>query len=93
LEIEGLKQESVPLPPVSDEGNQTNSHVSPKFRDFLQAAFNVQARDTLDYEIAIMFYSSRVPFYLARSPYYKSVFSYAANTSNLVDMYHQHIIN
>jgi len=30
-----------------------------------------------------MFYSSGLPFHLARSHYYRSVFSYAANTSNL----------
>jgi len=30
-----------------------------------------------------MFYSLGLPFYLARSLYYRSVFSYAANTSNL----------
>jgi len=30
-----------------------------------------------------MFYSSGLSFNLARSPYYRSVFSYAANTSNL----------
>jgi len=44
---------------------------------------NDSTRDTLDYEIARMFYSSGLPFHLARSPYYRSAFSYAANTSNL----------
>jgi len=45
--------------------------------------FNIQARDTLDCEIARMFYSSGLPFHLARSPYYRSASSFAANTSNL----------
>nr|XP_007144620.1 hypothetical protein PHAVU_007G170700g [Phaseolus vulgaris]ESW16614.1 hypothetical protein PHAVU_007G170700g [Phaseolus vulgaris] len=83
LKIEGLKQKEVHLPPVSDEGNQTNSDDNPKFKGSLQAAFNIQARDTLDCEIARMFYSSGLPFHLSRSPYYRSAFSYAANTSNL----------
>nr|XP_007132377.1 hypothetical protein PHAVU_011G089700g [Phaseolus vulgaris]ESW04371.1 hypothetical protein PHAVU_011G089700g [Phaseolus vulgaris] len=65
------------------EGNQTRSDVNPKFKGSLQVAFNIQARDTLDCEIARMFYSSGLPFHLARSPYYRSAFSNAANTSNL----------
>jgi len=84
LKIEGLKQKKkVSLPPVSDEGNQTRSDVNPKFKGSLQAAFNIQARDTLDCDIARMFYSSGLPFHLARSPYYRSAFSNAANTSKL----------
>ncbi|XP_068498232.1 uncharacterized protein [Phaseolus vulgaris] len=83
LKIEGLKQKKVSLPPVSDEGNQTRSDVNPKFKGFLQAAFNIQMRDTLDCEIARMFYSSGLPFHLAISPYYRSAFSNATNTSNL----------
>ena len=47
----------VPLPPVSNEGNQTKSDVNPKFKGSLQAAFNIQAINTLDCEIARMFYS------------------------------------
>ena len=53
------------------------------FKGSLQASFNIQARDTLDCEIAKMFYSSGLPFNLAKSAYYKSEFSYVANTSNL----------
>ena len=68
LKIEGLKQKKVPLPPVSEKGNQTKSDVNPKFKGSLQAAFDIQARDTLDCEIVIMFYSSGLAFYLARSP-------------------------
>jgi len=49
----------------------------------LESSFNNQARDTLDCEIAMMFYFSGLSFRLARSPYYKSIFSYAANTFNL----------
>jgi len=40
-------------------------------------------RNTLDCEIARMFYSSGLPFHLAISPYYRSAFSNATNTSNL----------
>ena len=49
----------------------------------MESSFNIQARDALDYEIGRMFYASGLSFNLARSPYYISVFSYAANTSNL----------
>jgi len=31
----------------------------------------------------MIFYSSELPFHLAKNPHYRSVFSYAANTSNL----------
>ena len=55
----------------------------PKFKGSLQASFNMQMKDTLDCEIAMMFYSLELPFHLARNPYYKSAFSYASNTSNL----------
>ena len=82
LKIELLKKENFPLPLVSDEGNQTNSGVNPKFKGPLQASFNIQARDTLDCEIVRMFYSSGLPFHLARS-----------NLIILVDMYRQSIIN
>jgi len=49
----------------------------------LESSFNIQARDTLDYEIGRMFYTSGLSFNLASSHYYRSAFSYAANTSNL----------
>jgi len=48
-----------------------------------ESSFNIQARDALDYGIEKMFYASGLSFNLATSPYYRSVFSYAANTSNL----------
>jgi len=90
LKIEISKKRKVPLP-VSDEGNQTNKGL--KLKGALESSFNIQARDTLDCEIARVFYSSGLPFHLARSPYYRNAFSYAANTSILVDMYRQPIIN
>jgi len=83
LKTESSKKKNVPLPHVSDEGNQKNNDLSPKFKGSLKAAFNIQAKSTLDCEVAMMFYSSRLPFHLARSPYYWSAFSYAANTYNL----------
>jgi len=83
LKIKISKKKKVPLPPVSDEGNQTNKTLSLRLKGPLESYFNIQARDTLDYEIARMFYSSGLAFNLARSPYYRSVFSYAYNTSNL----------
>ena len=49
----------------------------------MESSFNIQARDTLNYEIAQMFYSLGLSFNLARSPYYGSAFSYATNTFNL----------
>ena len=82
LKIKMSKKRNVPLPPVSDEGNQTNKDLK-RLKGPLESCFNIQARDTLDYEIARMLYSSGLLFNLARSLYYMSVFSYAANTSNL----------
>ena len=41
----------------------------------------MQARETLDYEIARMFYSSRLPFNLSRNPHYRKAFSFAANNN------------
>jgi len=79
LKIENSKKKKVPLPHVSDEGNQTNK----RLKGPLESSFNIQARDTLDCEIARMFYSSSLPFNLTRSPYYRSAFSYTTNTSNL----------
>jgi len=68
LKIEYSKKKKVHLPPVSDEGNHTNHDLNPKLKVSLQAAFNIQARDTLDCEVPRMFYSSRLAFQLARSP-------------------------
>jgi len=80
VKIENSKEEKAPLPPVFDEGNQTNKSV--RLKGHLESSCNIQARDTLNCEIARMFYSLGLPFNLARSPYYRSAFSYAANTSN-----------
>jgi len=83
LKIENSKKKKVSLPSVSNEGKQTNSGVNPKHKGPLEASFNIQARDTLDYEIARMFYSAGLPFHLAKNPHFRSAFSYAASTSNL----------
>jgi len=83
LKINYSKKKKVPLPPISNEGNQTNTDLNSKLKGSLQVTFNIQVRDTLDCEVAMMFYSSRLPFHLARSPYYRRAFSYASNTSNL----------
>jgi len=80
LKIEISNKRKVPLP-ASDEGNQTNKGV--RLKGPLESSFNNQARDTLDCEIARMFYSLDLPFHLARSPYYRSTFSCTTNTSNL----------
>jgi len=76
------KKRKVPLLPVSHERNQTKKDLR-RLKGPLESSFNIQARDTLDYEIVRMFYASSLSFNLARSPYYRSAFSYAANTSNL----------
>jgi len=47
----------------------------------------MQARDTFDYEIVRIFYSSEPPFHLARSPYYRTTFSYAANVDKKKKIY------
>jgi len=73
----------VPLPPVSDEGNQTINGVNPELKGSLQVSFNTQERDTFDCEILRMLYSLGLPFHLARNLYYKSAFSYIVNTYNL----------
>ncbi|XP_057432298.1 uncharacterized protein LOC130725055 [Lotus japonicus] len=39
----------------------------------------MQGRETLDYEIARMFYSSGLPFHFARNPHYKKAFAFACN--------------
>ncbi|KAH1261636.1 hypothetical protein GmHk_02G004453 [Glycine max] len=61
--------------------------VDPKKRktSTLESAFNLQARETLDHEIARMFYSPGKPFHLARNPHYRKAFAYAAN--NYIDGY------
>jgi len=41
----------------------------------------MQVRETLDYEIFRMFYSSGLPFHLVRNPHYRKAFSFAANNN------------
>ncbi|KAJ1377248.1 Ribonuclease H-like superfamily [Sesbania bispinosa] len=83
LRLEKSKAKSVPLPPVSNESPMDNiDGVDLKRRKTsgqLEKAFNMQARETLDNEIARMFFSSGLPFHLARNPYYRRAFSFAAN--------------
>ena len=80
MKIEISKIKTILLPPVYDEGNQTNKDL--RLKGPLQSSFNIQTNDTLDCKIAKMFYSS-LAFHLARSSHYRSAFSYAANTCNL----------
>ncbi|PWA61242.1 hypothetical protein CTI12_AA374770 [Artemisia annua] len=49
----------------------------------LEMAFNVQARQDLDSEIARMFYSSGLAFSLAKNPYYIASYTRAANSKHL----------
>ena len=83
LRVERSKTKSVSLPPVSTQHQMdTNTlGVDPKMRktSSVENAFNLQARETLDHEIARMFYSSGLPFHLARNPHYRKAFAYAAN--------------
>ncbi|RZC20175.1 hypothetical protein D0Y65_006855 [Glycine soja] len=83
LRVERSKTKSVSLPPVSTQHQMdTNTlGVDPKKRktSSVENAFNLQARETLDHEIARMFYSSGLPFHLARNPPYRKAFAYAAN--------------
>ncbi|KAG4969437.1 hypothetical protein JHK85_035858 [Glycine max] len=83
LRVERSKTKSVSLPPVSTQHQMdTNTlGVDPKKRktSSVENAFNLQARETLDHEIARMFYSSGLPFHLARNPHYRKAFAYAAN--------------
>ncbi|KHN08416.1 hypothetical protein glysoja_043955, partial [Glycine soja] len=83
LRVEKSKTKFVSLPPVSTQHQMdTNTlGVDPKKRKTSTAEndFNLQARETLDHEIARMFYSSGLPFHLARNPHYRKAFAYAAN--------------
>ncbi|RZC29827.1 hypothetical protein D0Y65_001431 [Glycine soja] len=83
LRVERSKTKSVSLPPVSTQHQMdTNTlGVDPKKRktSTVENAFNFQDRETLDHEIARMFYSSGLPFHLARNPHYRKAFAYAAN--------------
>ncbi|KAL5170366.1 hypothetical protein HKD37_11G032083 [Glycine soja] len=78
LRIERSKKKHVSLPPMS---NQETTNVDPKKIKTLEGFFNMQARETLDYEIARMFYSSGLAFHLARNPHYRKAFSFAANNN------------
>jgi hypothetical protein len=75
---EKSKQKLVPLPPNSTEGAGSKKR---KTSSAIADAFNVKARETLDFEIARMFYSAGLPFHLTRNPYFRRAFSYAANNS------------
>ncbi|RZC25650.1 hypothetical protein D0Y65_004374 [Glycine soja] len=83
LRVERSKKKSVSLPPVSTQHQMdTNTlGVDPKKRktSFVENAFNLPARETLDHEISRMFYSSGLPFHFARNPHYRKAFAYAAN--------------
>ncbi|KAL3009924.1 hypothetical protein AAZX31_07G111100 [Glycine max] len=83
LRVEKSKIKFVSLPPVSTQHQMdTNTFgVDPKKRKTStgENAFNLQARETLDHEIARMSYSSGLPFHLARFPHYRKAFAYAAN--------------
>ncbi|KAL5183949.1 hypothetical protein HKD37_17G047737 [Glycine soja] len=83
LRVESSKTKSVSLSSVSTQHQMdTNTlGVDPKKRktSSVENAFNLQARETLDHEIARMFYSSGLPFHLARNPHYRKAFVYAAN--------------
>ncbi|KAL5146480.1 hypothetical protein HKD37_06G016307 [Glycine soja] len=83
LRVEKSKTKSVSLPLVSTQHQMdTNTlGVDPKKRkaSIVENVFNLQARETLDHEIARMFYSLGLPFHLARNPHYRKAFPYAAN--------------
>ncbi|KAJ1413101.1 Ribonuclease H-like superfamily [Sesbania bispinosa] len=80
LRIDKSKAKVVSLPSVG-EGNIGADPKKRKTSGALENAFNMQARETLDFEIARMFYSAGLPFHLARNPHFKRAFSYAANNS------------
>ncbi|KAJ1399771.1 Ribonuclease H-like superfamily [Sesbania bispinosa] len=80
LRIDKSKAKVVSLPPVG-EGNIGVDPKKRKTSGALENAFNMQARETLDFEIARMFYSAGLPFHLARNPHFRRAFSYAANNS------------
>ena len=58
LKIHKSQKRSVHLPLVSIKGKETNICANPKMKGCLEASFNVQGKDTLDCEIARMFYFS-----------------------------------
>ncbi|KAH1225873.1 hypothetical protein GmHk_11G032676 [Glycine max] len=83
LRVEKSKTKSMSLPPISTQYQMdTNTlGVDPKKRktSTIESAFNLQARETLNHEIARMFYSLGMSFHLARNPHYRKAFTYAAN--------------
>ncbi|RZC17078.1 Malate dehydrogenase 1, glyoxysomal [Glycine soja] len=83
LRVKKSKTKSVSLSSVSTQHHMdTNTlGVDPKKRktSIVENAFNLQAREKLDHEIARMFYSSGLPLHLARNPHYRKAFAYAAN--------------
>ncbi|KAJ1393400.1 hypothetical protein SESBI_35001 [Sesbania bispinosa] len=78
--IDKSKAKFVSLPPVG-EANIGADLKKRKTSGGLENAFNMQARETLDFEIARMFYSIGLPSHLARNPHFRRAFSYAANNS------------
>ncbi|XP_057418634.1 uncharacterized protein LOC130712832 [Lotus japonicus] len=76
--IEKSKTETTPLPPLSSE-SPTADHKKRKTCGALENAFNMQGRETLDYEIARMFYSFGLSFHFAINPHFKKAFAYACN--------------
>ncbi|XP_025628477.2 uncharacterized protein [Arachis hypogaea] len=72
---ESAKPKSIPLPPSNDEGSSKKR----KGPGTIDHSFNMKDRDTLDLEIARMFYSSGLPFHLARNPHFIKAFSFASN--------------
>ncbi|KAG4990910.1 hypothetical protein JHK87_024367 [Glycine soja] len=83
LRVEKSKTKFVSLPLVSTQHQMDTNilGVDPKKRktSTVESAFNFQAKETLDHEIARMFYSSGLPFHLARNPHSRKAFSYATN--------------
>ena len=83
LRVEKSKTKFVSLPLVSTQHQMDTTILGddPKKRktSTVESVFNLQARETLDHEIARMFYSSGLPFHLARNPHYRKTFAYAAN--------------
>jgi len=89
LRVEKSKTKFVSLPLVSTQHQMDTTILGddPKKRktSTVESVFNLQARETLDHEIARMFYSSRLLFHLARNSHYRKAFAYAAN--NYIDGY------
>ncbi|WOK98299.1 hypothetical protein Cni_G07009 [Canna indica] len=89
--LESARPKSIPLSPLSSQASASSPSASEldsrkrRATGPLVKAFNMQARETLDLEIARMFYSSGLPFHLARNLYFVKAFSYATN--NYIDDY------